>query len=60
MGTGLGVTTETRDLGKIQAELVLEPVDGVSGLVGEDANQVVAGQITGRFLGVVEEDLWAI
>ena len=47
MGTGLGVTTKTSNLGEVEAELVYEPVDGVTGAASEDTDEVVAGEVTG-------------
>jgi hypothetical protein len=32
------VATKTGDLGKIKAEFVLEPVNGISGAASEDTN----------------------
>jgi hypothetical protein len=54
VGTHLRVTTETRDLGEVEVEALNEPVDGVTRLVGEDLDEVVTGELTGRLLGVGE------
>ena len=43
----VGVTAEAGDLGEVKGELVLEPVDGVAGLAGEDADEVVARELAG-------------
>jgi hypothetical protein len=56
VGTGLGVATETRDLGEVKAEALNEPVDGVARAVGEDVDEVVASKVTGRLLGVGEAE----
>ena len=39
MGTRHGVTTETGQQGKIQVELVNQPVDIVTGVAGEDLHE---------------------
>ena len=41
----VGVTAEAGDLGEVEGELVLEPVDGVAGLAGEDSDEVVAREL---------------
>lgn len=45
MSAGLAVTAKTGNLGEIEAELVLEPVDSVSGTTGEDTDQVVTSKL---------------
>lgn len=55
VGTHLRVTTETRDLGKVEVEVVDEPVDGVTGAVGENLDEVVTSKVTGGLLGVGKE-----
>ena len=45
MCAGLRVTAETSDLGEIEAELVLEPVDGVAGAASQNTDEVVAGEL---------------
>ena len=47
MCAGLRVTTETSDLREVEAELVLQPIDGVTGATGQDADEVVAGEFAG-------------
>ena len=44
--SGMGLATETSDLGEVEGELVLEPVDGIAGLTGENADKVVACEVT--------------
>lgn len=46
VGTRLAVTTETSDLGEIESELVLKPVDSISGAASENTDQVIASEIT--------------
>ncbi len=60
VGTGLRVTAETRDLAEVEIEAVHEPVDGLAGLAGEHLDEVVAGKVTSRLLGVLEEGLGGI
>ena len=47
MCAGLRVATKTSNLGEVKTELVLEPVDGVAGTAGQDADEVIAGELTG-------------
>ena len=47
VSAGLGVTTKTSDFGEVEGELVLEPVDGVAGLAGQDLDERIAGEIAG-------------
>jgi hypothetical protein len=54
------VTAETRDLAEVEIEAVHEPVDGLAGLAGEHLDEVVAGKVTSRLLGVLEEGLGGI
>jgi len=58
--TGLAVSTETSDEGKIKGELVLEPVDSISRTASKDTDQIVAGEVASRFLGISEEGLSGI
>lgn len=51
------MATETGNLGEIEAKLVLEPVDGVTRATGEDADEVVTGEVARRLFGVLEENL---
>lgn len=50
MRAGLGVATKTRDLGEIELELLLQPVDGIARAVGKDVDKVVSRKVAG--LGV--------
>lgn len=56
VSTGLAVSAETGNLGKVELELVLQPVNGVTRLVGEHTDQVIASEITSldRKLGCEE------
>jgi hypothetical protein len=45
MCAGLRVTAKARDLGEVEAELVLEPVDGIAGAASEDLDEVVACEL---------------
>jgi hypothetical protein len=51
---------ETRDKSQVEAEDILEPLDGSSGLVGQDLDQIRASQVPGRLDGVVVELLDAV
>ena len=58
MGAGLGVATETRNEGKVEVELVLEPVDGGGAVVHEDLGEIrgnIGGTLAGRESGILEE-----
>jgi len=46
VGSWLAVTTEPSDLGKVELELVLQPVDSISGTAGQDGDKIVAGEVT--------------
>jgi hypothetical protein len=48
------VTTQPRDLGQVQVELLDEPVDGIARLVCQDLDEIVAGQLSRRLFGVSE------
>jgi len=50
----LAVTTQPRDLGQVQVELLDEPVDGIARLVCQDLDEIVAGQLSRRLFGVSE------
>lgn len=47
MRAGLGVPTETRHLGEIELELLLQPVDGIAGAVSKDVDKVVSCKVAG-------------
>jgi hypothetical protein len=38
---------ETRDEGEVEVELILEPLNGSGGLVGQDLDEVGTGLVTG-------------
>jgi hypothetical protein len=46
MCAGLAVTTKTGDLGKVEVELVLEPVHGVARTASKDLDEVVTSKLT--------------
>jgi hypothetical protein len=39
------VAAEAGDEGEVEAEFVFEPVDGVAGAAGEDADEVVTSEL---------------
>jgi hypothetical protein len=49
------VTSQPRHEAKVEAKRARKPVDGVTTLSGEDLNEIVAGEVASRLLGVVEE-----
>jgi hypothetical protein len=49
------VATETRDKCEVEVEDVLKPLNGGSGLVCEDLDQVWAGLVASRLEGVIVE-----
>ncbi len=48
------------DEGEVKVEDILEPLNGSSGLVGEDLDEVRAGLVTGRLEGILVELLDAV
>jgi len=46
VGSWLTVTPKSSDLGKVELELVLQPVDSISGTAGQDGDKVVTGEVT--------------
>ena len=50
----LAVSTESGDLGEVEVESLGEPVDGISGSVGQDLDEIVSSEFTSRFFGVGE------
>lgn len=50
----LGMPTQARHLGQVQAEPLNQPVDCITGSIGEDFDQVVSSEFTGRLLGIGE------
>lgn len=57
---GTRLAAEARDLGEVEPEAVDEPVDGVGGAPGEHADEVVARELLGGALGVLEEDFCGV
>jgi hypothetical protein len=55
VGSGLGVTTETRNESEVKVELILEPLNGGSGLVGKDLDEVGTGLVTSGLKGIIVE-----
>ena len=41
------VTAKAGDLGEVQTELVLKPVDGITGTTSENTDEIIAGEVTG-------------
>jgi hypothetical protein len=46
------MSTQSGDLAEIEVESFSEPVDGITGFVGEDLDEVVSGEFSRRFLGI--------
>jgi hypothetical protein len=46
VGSWLTVTTKSGNLGKVEFELVLQPVDSISGTASQDGDKIVAGKVT--------------
>jgi hypothetical protein len=55
-----GDLPETRNEGEIEVEDVLQPLDGSSGLVCEDFDEIGTSLVSGRFQGVIVELLDAV
>lgn len=51
---------ETRDESEIEVEDILQPLDGGSGLVCEDFDEVGTSLVSGGFQGIIVELLHAI
>lgn len=51
---------ETRDKSEIEVELILEPLDSSSRLVGKDLDKVGSSLVTGRLEGIIVELLHAV
>lgn len=47
MCAGLRVTAQPSDLGEVEPELVLEPVDRIAGAAGQHSDEVVACEFAG-------------
>lgn len=56
VGTGLAVSSETRDLGEVETELGLEPVNGVTRASSEDFNEIVTSEIASLVLRSMKRD----
>jgi len=56
----LAVTTQTGDESEVEVEDILQPLNGGSGLVGKDLDQVGAGLVPSRLEGVLVELLDAV
>lgn len=50
-----GYIPKTGNEGKVEVEDILEPLNGGSGLVGEDLDEVGPGLVTGRLEGIIVE-----
>ena len=46
VGSRLTVTAKSSNLGKVELELVLQPVDSISGTASQDGDKIVAGEVT--------------
>lgn len=53
VGSRLTMTAESSNLGKVEPELVLQPVDSISGAAGQDGDKIVAGEVTSLRAGLV-------
>ena len=51
---------KTRDEGEVEVELILEPLDGSGGLVGQDLDEVGTGLVTGGLEGIIVKLLDAV
>ena len=52
VGPWLTVTAKSSNLGKIELELVLQPVDSISGTTSQDCDKIVAGEVTSLWTGL--------
>lgn len=57
---GTRLAAEARDLGEVEPEAIDEPVDGVGGAPREHADEVVARELLGGPLRVLEEDFCGV
>lgn len=48
------MSTQPRNLGEVEVELLHEPVDRIAGLVGQDVDEVVPSQLARGLFGVGE------
>lgn len=46
VGSWLTVATKPGNFGKVELELVLQPVDSISGTASQDGDKIVAGEVT--------------
>ena len=46
VGSWLAVPTKSRNFGKVEPELVLQPADSISGTASQDGDKIVAGEVT--------------
>ena len=46
VGPWLTMTTKSGNLGKVELEFVLQPVDSVPGTASQDGDKIVAGEVT--------------
>jgi len=46
MSSWLTVTAKSSNLRKVELELVLQPVDSISGTASQDGNEIVPGEVT--------------
>jgi hypothetical protein len=46
------MSTQSGDLAEIKVESLSKPVDGITGIVGEDLDEVVSGEFSCGFLGI--------
>ena len=46
VGSWLTMTTKSSNLGKVELELVLQPVDSISGTASQDGDKTIAGEVT--------------
>ena len=46
VGSRLTVTAKSCNLGKVEFELVLQPVDSISGTASQDGDKIVASEVT--------------
>ena len=46
VGSWLAMPTKSSNLGKVELEFVLQPIDSISGTASQDGDQIVAGEVT--------------
>lgn len=47
------MSTETSNLGKVETELVLQPVDGVTGATSENVDEIISRKLSGLCITVM-------